>query len=59
MALGVNQLVVLVNNPWPSMLLFHWSMFSSWGTLSEETPQPTVYHHLSQVSVDMQLSGLI
>ncbi len=27
--------------------------------LSEETAQPTVYHHLSQVSVDMQLSGLI
>ena len=29
------------------------------GTLSEETAQPTVYHHLSQVSVHMQLSGLI
>ncbi len=28
-------------------------------TLSEETAQPTVYHHLSQVSVDMQLCGLI
>ena len=28
-------------------------------TLSEETAQPTVYHHPSQVSVDMQLSGLI
>ncbi len=28
-------------------------------TLSEETAQPTVYHHLSQASVDMQLSGLI
>ncbi len=28
-------------------------------TLSEETAQPTVYHHLSQVSVDMQLSGMI
>ena len=28
-------------------------------TLSEETAQPTVYHHLSQISVDMQLSGLI
>ena len=27
--------------------------------LSEETTQPTVYHHLSQVSVDMHLSGLI
>ncbi len=29
------------------------------GALSEETAQPTVYHHLSQVSVDMQLSGLV
>ncbi len=28
-------------------------------TLSEETAHPTVYHLLSQVSVDMQLSGLI
>ncbi len=31
----------------------------SGATLSEETAQPTVYHHLSQVSVDNQLSGLI
>ncbi len=28
-------------------------------TLSEETAQPTVYHHLSQMSVDVQLNGLI
>ena len=28
-------------------------------TLSEETAHPTVYHHLSQFSVDIQLSGLI
>ncbi len=28
-------------------------------TLSEEIPHPTVYHHLSQLSVDMQLNGLI
>ncbi len=28
-------------------------------TLSKETAQPTVYHNLSQVSVDMQFSGLI
>ncbi len=27
--------------------------------LSEETAHPTVYHHLSQLSVDIQLSGLI
>ncbi len=28
-------------------------------TLSEETPHHTVYHHLSQFSVDIHLSGLI
>ena len=28
-------------------------------TLSEETAHSTVYDHLSQVSVDIQLSGLI
>ncbi len=27
-------------------------------TLSEEIAHPTVYHHLSQLSVDIQLSGL-
>ncbi len=27
-------------------------------TLSEETAHPTVYYHLSQLSVDVQLSGL-
>ncbi len=27
-------------------------------TLSEEIANPTVYHHLRQVSVDNQLSGL-
>ena len=27
--------------------------------LSEEIAHPTVYHHLSQLSVDIQLSGLI
>ncbi len=35
-----------------------WSHFMV-PTLSEETAQPIVYHQLSQVSVDMQLSGLI
>ncbi len=35
------------------------SNLSAFLALSEETAQPTVYHHLSQVSVDMQLSGLI
>ena len=28
-------------------------------TLSEETAHPTVYHHLSQLSVDVQLNALI
>ncbi len=28
-------------------------------TLSEEIAHPTVYHHLSQLSVDIQLNGLI
>ena len=28
-------------------------------TLSEEIAHPTVYHHLSQCSVDIQLSGMI
>ncbi len=28
-------------------------------TLSEETVDSTVYHHLSQISVDIRLSGLI
>ncbi len=28
-------------------------------TLLEEIAHPTVYHHLSQLSVDMQLNGLI
>ncbi len=28
-------------------------------TLSEETAHPTVYHHLSQLSVDIQLRGVI
>ncbi len=28
-------------------------------TLSEEIAHSTVYHHLSQLSVDIQLSGLI
>ncbi len=29
------------------------------GTLSEEIAHPTVYHHLSQLSVDIHLNGLI
>ncbi len=28
-------------------------------TLSEKIAHPTVYHHLSQLSVDIQLNGLI
>ncbi len=28
-------------------------------TLSEEIAHPTVYHHLSELSVDIQLNGLI
>ncbi len=31
----------------------------TWSTLSEESAHPTVYNHLSQLSVDIQLSGLI
>ncbi len=30
-----------------------------WGTLSEKIAHPTVYNHLSQLSVDIQLNGLI
>ena len=38
---------------------FWLEVFDRESALSEETAQPTVYHHLIQVSVDMQLSGLI
>ncbi len=38
-------------------MLFLTELFSC--ALSEETAQPIVYHNLSQVSLDMQLSGLI
>ena len=34
-------------------------MYHFYLTLSEETAHPTVYHHLSQLSVDIQLNGLI
>ncbi len=33
--------------------------FSPGATLSEEIANPTLYHHLSQLSVDIQLNGLI
>ncbi len=40
--------------------LFQISINTTWQTtLSEKIAYPTVYHHLSQLSVDIQLNGLI
>ena len=36
-----------------------WVNIATEGALSEEIAQPTVYHHVSQVSVDIHLDGLI
>ena len=34
-------------------------IYSCMATLSEKIAHPTAYHHLSQLSVDIQLNGLI
>ncbi len=43
---------------WHFLFQLHYTTIPE-ATLSEETAQPTVYHHLSQLSVDIQSSGLI
>ncbi len=48
----VSKIDTMVNLPISVVIMYS-------RTLSEKIAHPTVYHHLSQLSVDIQLNGLI
>ncbi len=47
------------SNKWRNIILRQTVTSAYTNALSEEIAHPTVYHHLSQLSVDIHLSGLI